>query len=140
TLTQQDGGAVTADLDDRYSLLGHNHDTVYEKQSRLSFKNVSVTTAAGTAAKIGTTTDGDYSPTAGDIIRVTFSNGNTANSPTLNIDGSGAKNIRLGNTAANNVSLPSTATQIFLWYDGTSYQLFGSQRNTDSNTVTRLKG
>lgn len=98
---------------------------------------VTVTTARATAAKVGTTSGGNYTPTYGDRLNVTFTLGIAVNTPTLNIDGSGALNIRLGttnvgttllNTAASSVTIP-------LWYDGSSYQMFGSQLNTDTNTT-----
>ena len=94
---------------------------------------VNVTTAAATAAKVGTTDDGTYTPATGDILLVSFSVSNTASTVTLNIDGSGAKSVLTGGVAAASVSL--AGTKVLMWYDGTSYQLFGSQRTTDANTV-----
>jgi len=104
-----------------------------ENVAKLTPIEVSVATAAGTAAKVGTTTGGSYSPTAGDILSVTFSNANTANNPTLNIDSSGAVSILLGNLNPTAVGL--AGTKVMMWYDGTAYQLFGSQRNSDANTT-----
>lgn len=95
--------------------------------------SVSVVGAADLVAKVGTTVNGDYTPTTGDILNVTFSNSNTANNATLNIDGSGAKNIQTGGVNTSNVSL--AGTQVLMWYDGTNYQLFGSQRTSDQNTA-----
>lgn len=98
---------------------------------------VTVDTAYSTAAKIGTTSSGVYVPTTGDVLIVTFTQGCYASSPTLNIDGSGAKNIRLGN---NNVSTTyvSTTSQLTLqmWYDGTYYQIYGSLNNTNTTYDT----
>lgn len=94
--------------------------------------DVSSSTAAATAAKVGTTTGGSYTPTTGDIILVTFTNSNTATNPTINIDGSGAKNILLGNV--NPTAVGMTGTKVMMWYDGAAFQLFGSQRTSDSNT------
>ncbi len=52
------------------------------------------TTSAGTAAKVATLDDNTgYSLTAGVRVAVTFTNGNTADSPTLNVNSGGAKNI-----------------------------------------------
>ena len=51
----------------------------------------------------------------------------------LNIDGSGAKSILLGNQAPSNIGM--VGTKVVLWYDGTAYQMFGSQRNADTNTT-----
>lgn len=95
--------------------------------------NVTVSTAAATATKVGTTTAGDYTPTLGDIVNVTFSNGNTVTTPTLNIDSSGAKNIRLGNANVTTAFFNTgSAITLQLWYDGTYYQLYGSLLNTDT--------
>lgn len=100
--------------------------------------NVTVSTAAATAAKVGTTTAGDYTPTLGDIVNVTFSNGNTVATPTLNIDGSGAKNIRLGNANVTTAFFNTgSSITLRLWYDGTYYQLFGSLLN-DNTTYTEI--
>ena len=56
---------------------------------------VTVSTGATTVAKVGTTTAGSYVPKTGDLILITFVNGCNVNNPTLNIDGNGAKNIRI---------------------------------------------
>lgn len=95
---------------------------------------VSSTTAAATAAKVATTVGGTYTPATGDIIVVTFTLANTATSPTINIDGSGAKNILLGNV--NPTAVAMAGTKAMMWYDGTAFQLFGSQRVTDTDTNT----
>lgn len=98
------------------------------------FTEVTITTGASTAAKVGTTSGGSYSPQAGDILQLNFSNSNTANSATLNVDGSGAANIQTGGVNTSNVSL--SGTKVLVWYDGTNYQLFGSQRVSDTDTNT----
>ena len=97
-------------------------------------KEVSVVTAAATAAKIGTTTEGTYAPTKGNMILLTLSVANTASNPTLNVDGSGVKSILIGNVAPSNIAM--AGTKVLLWYDGTAYQLFGSQRASDSAGAT----
>lgn len=100
--------------------------------------DVTVTTAQGTAAKIGTTSSGNYVPQAGDRLRVNFVNGSSVNSPTLNIDGSGAYNIRLGNANvnANQMGLgniTNSNVEVQMWFDGTYYRIYGIQ--TDQNTT-----
>ena len=55
-------------------------------------------TAAGTAAKVVTTTAGNTTLANGTVIYVKFTNTNTANNPTLNVDGTGAKPIYFGST------------------------------------------
>jgi hypothetical protein len=77
-------------------------------------------TAAGTAAKVVTCSIYD-AYTAGDILVVKFDNANTAGSPTLNVNGKGAKNIRkIYNGAVNtlNANGEITGTCMFV-YDGT---------------------
>lgn len=95
---------------------------------------VSTSTAAGTAAKVATTTGGTYTPATGDIILVTFTAANTATNPTINIDGSGAKSILLGDV--NPTAVAMAGTKVMMWYDGTAFQLFGSQRVSDTDTNT----
>ena len=62
-----------------------------------------INTAAATAAK--TCTIADYTPAVGDILMLTFLSGNSVSSPTLNINGLGAKNIVLGSTNASATTL-----------------------------------
>ena len=99
---------------------------------------VTVGTARATVAKVGTTTSGTYVPAYGDRINVTFSDGISASSPTLNIDGGGAKNIRLGLTNVSTSLLSTgagTPVKIPLWYDGTYWQMYGSHLNTTYSSV-----
>lgn len=99
--------------------------------------DVAVSTASGTAAKVGTTTDGNYSPVYGDVINVTFSSGCNVASPTLNIDGSGAKNIRLGNVNVTTAFVGTTsALTLQMWYDGTYWQIYGSLKNTTYSEIS----
>lgn len=100
---------------------------------------VSVTTARTTVGKIGTTASGGYVPTYGDRINVTFSDGIAVASPTLNIDGSGAKNIRIGVTNVSTTYLSvaaATVVTIPMWYDGTYWQLFGSYVNSTYSAMS----
>ncbi len=104
----------------------------------LSPTRVSVSTAATTAAKVGTTADGDYTPELGDEIEVSFSSGSNVASPTLNIDGSGSKNIRLGNANVSTAFVGTTSPLILrMWYDGTYWQIPGSLKN-DNTTYTEI--
>ena len=102
--------------------------------SKIEPIQVAITTASGTAAKVGTTTSGTYVPATGDILQLNFTAQNSTNTATLNIDGSGAYNIRIGGT--NNVTnVVFTGTTVLVWFDGSSYQMFGSNRNQDANTT-----
>lgn len=106
--------------------------------SGLTWKYVTSSTASGTAIKTGTTTSGTYTPALGDLLMVTFTSGVNVNTPTLNIDGSGAKNIRIGNVNVSTAIIGTTSSVIIpLWYDGTYYQMFGSTKN-DNTTYTEI--
>lgn len=103
---------------------------------------VNVATAYWTAAKVWTTTAGNYTPTAWDFLLVNFVNGCSVASPTLNIDWSGAKAIRTGNAAAttSTFALWTTANsniKALLYYDWTYYRCWST---TDSNTTYSTMG
>ena len=98
---------------------------------------VNVATAAWTAAKVWTTTDGDYTPTKWDFLLVNFVSGCGVDNPTLNIDWSGAKAIRTGSANANKstFALWTTANsniKALLYYDWTYYRCWST---TNSNTT-----
>jgi microcystin-dependent protein len=100
--------------------------------------DITCATAATTAAKVGTTANGGYIPTVGDTLTVTFTLGCNVSTPTLNIDGSGAKNIRLGNANVTTAFISTTsALTIQMWYDGTYYQIYGSLKN-DNTTYSEI--
>ena len=70
-----------------------------------------------------------YELTTGNIIGVYFSTANTAATPTLNINSTGAKSIYVGNSAPNgtiNVLKWSTYTMVYFIYDGTGYRYITS--------------
>lgn len=91
----------------------------------------SCSTAAGAAAKTASITTGTFSLEAGSIVNVKFANTNTANTPTLNINGTGAKNIFSNgaqiSTGTNKGLLKGLCTFI---YDGTQYHLVGGYIDT----------
>ena len=98
---------------------------------------VNVATAAWTAAKVWTTTAGSYTPTKWDFLLVNFVNGCGVDNPTLNIDWSGAKNIRTGSANANKstFALWTTANsniKALLYYDWTYYRCWST---TNANTT-----
>ena len=105
-------------------------------------REVTISTAASTAAKVGTTTAGTFNSFSyGDEIEVIFVNGTTAANPTLSIDGSTAVNIRIGNINATNtyLNLGSTASsniRLRMWWDGTYWQIFGSTVNTTYSEIS----
>ena len=97
---------------------------------------VTVNTASGTVAKVGTTTAGNYTPTSWDFLLVNFVNGCSVDSPTLDVDSSGAKNICTWSANANKstFALWTTANsniKVLLYYDWTYYRCWST-----SNTNT----
>ena len=96
---------------------------------------VNCSTAAATAAK--TVTIDGYTLTSGDILAVRWMLGTTVASPTLNVNGVGAKAIRLSTTAASATTFTIGANSTtLLYYDGTVnggyFQMMGSHRTSDS--------
>jgi hypothetical protein len=68
-----------------------------------------------------------FTRTLGALIRVRFTNGNTANTPTLNISSTGAANIRINgnNATSGNFNLSPNQEVLFRW-DGTFYQVLST--------------
>lgn len=100
---------------------------------RSGVKNYGIcTTAYGTAAK-EVTIEG-YTPADGDIIVVTFSNGFSASSPTLSINGGSALPIYINGSTDINTSYISTASSITLafLYMNATLQISGNQRIEDT--------
>ena len=86
-------------------------------------------TTASTTAKVVTCSG--FTLTAGNIIGIYFSTANTAATPTLNVNSTGAKSIRIGNTAPSsttNVLKWSAAAMVYFMYDGTYYRYLGMQQ------------
>lgn len=102
-------------------------------------------TAAATAAKVVTCTDFDALMT-GVTIRVKFANANTAASPTVNINSTGAKSVyRFGSTAPVDGNSWNAGEVVELVYDGTSFFMTGAddiaakQNATDNSLETTDK-
>jgi hypothetical protein len=85
------------------------------------------TTGATTAAKTASITTGTFTLTVGAKVTIKFTNKNTANSPTLNVNSQGAKAIFY-----NGSQITTGATKGLLYgtvdfvYDGTQWQLIGT--------------
>lgn len=77
-------------------------------------------TAAGTAAKTISATG--YALTNGGCIRIKMTNGNTANGVTLNINGTGAKNLYYNGEQASSSNSWDAGDVLEVFYDGTQYQ------------------
>ena len=85
-------------------------------------------TTAGTAAKAVTCSG--FTLEAGAIIGVLFSTANTAATPTLNVNSTGAKSIYVGTSTPNsttNVLKWSANTMVYFMYDGTYYRYITSK-------------
>nr|WP_305734095.1 phage tail protein [uncultured Bilophila sp.] len=89
----------------------------------------SCATEAATAAKVVACTG--FALATGSRITVRFTVTNTAASPTLNVNGTGAKALRYRNAAISAGYLAANRTYEFV-YDGTYYQLVG---DIDTNTT-----
>lgn len=94
------------------------------------------TIAAGTAAKTVSVTTGTFSLEAGARVSVKFNNANTANSPTLNVNSTGAKNVfHKGSqiTSGSNKALLAGVCDFI--YDGTQWHLVGNYIDTDTQVT-----
>ena len=107
----------------------------------------SCTNTQGTANKVVTTDTGDFTLTEGNIIEINFSAANTAQSPTLNVDNTGAIPLRLMDLGTNVSYMWASNTTMFVVFtkktsssypDGV-YKLINLQKaNTSYYGVTRL--
>ena len=91
------------------------------------------TTAAATAAKTVSVTTGTFNLEAGARVSVKFNNANTANSPTLNVNSKGAKNIFHKGaqiTSGGNKALLAGICDFI--YDGTQWHLVGNYIDTNT--------
>lgn len=76
--------------------------------------------SASTTAKTATTTNGDFNLHTGSVVRVKFTYTNTATTPTLNIDSTGAHAIKAYNTTKPDVYWKAGDVVEFT-YDGTNF-------------------
>lgn len=121
-------------------------NTTYTNE-KLGHGYVTCSTATGTAAKVGSLSN--YVLTKGGIVAVKFTNAVDANA-TLNINSKGAKAIFNKGTAIA-AGVIGAGDIAYLMYDGTNYQLLGTDRaannpivdisrNGTTFTATRLDG
>lgn len=112
--------------------------------NRATYHYASCSTAAGTVAKVAALSG--FSLYTGAIVSVYFSNANTAANPTLNVNGTGAKSIRVKNaniTAAYYWAAGDTITFI---YSGTYWIMAESSAKTNianwcyNNNLTYIDG
>lgn len=86
------------------------------------FSNGTVATAAGTAAK--TVTISGYTLATGDTLSLSFTNGNSAGTCTLAVNGGTAYNIKVNgsNVTSGNFTL-AAAARVLLYFDGLDFHL-----------------
>lgn len=106
-----------------------SHQTI--TQDRISGATVNrygaCSTAASTAAKTVSVTNGTVTLSSGLTVRVKFANANTANSPTLNVNSKGAKNIfHNGSQITTGANKALLAGICEFCYDGTQWHLVGN--------------
>lgn len=123
TITASDLGALTA------------HQTI--KQDGITGATVNrfgtCSTDAATAAKTVSITDGTFSLEAGARVSVKFSNANTADTPTLNVANTGAKNIfHKGAKITTGVNKALLVGVCDFIYDGTQWHLIGNYIDTNT--------
>lgn len=93
-------------------------------------------TAGATAAKTADITTGTFELSAGSRVTVKFANANTANSPTLNINSKGAKNIfHRGTQITNGANKALLAGACDFVYDGTQWNLIGNYHDETAVSV-----
>ena len=99
-------------------------------------------TGASTAAKEVTCADFDQL-LLGVTIHVKFTNRNTASTPTLNVNGTGAKNIyKYGNTTPGTTAATSwyAGSVVSFTYDGSGWQMNDHIDDTNTQTVSSVAG
>lgn len=95
-------------------------------------------TAKGTVAKVATVSPALDALETGALIFVKFTNENTATSPTLNVNGTGAKRIKRYGTTDPSTSAATSwnaGSVVAFIYDGTYWQMVG-WLNTSYNSMT----
>ena len=121
TTTPLIDGTAAVGIESKYARGDHVHP-----RNASSFYGTS-STSAGTAAKVVTATGFTFD--AGNILCVNFSTGNTANTPTLNVNSAGAKSIYIGGSTPSgtaNVLKWSAKTLVYFMYDGTYFRYITS--------------
>lgn len=90
-------------------------------------------TGDGTAAKTVSVTN--FSLEAGAKVTVKFTYANSASSPTLNVNSTGAKNIYWNGAALPSSQYWAAGSVLDFVYDGTRWNLLGAAKDNDTNTT-----
>ena len=104
-------------------------------KSTLGIAYCTCDTAAGTAAKVITPTNGRFNLSTGAIIGVKFTNTNTAQNPTLNVNNTGAKKIwhATSEITTEYLTWAGVANRIMYYmYDGTRWVVFSQCIDKDT--------
>ena len=88
--------------------------------------------SATTTAKTASITAGTFSLAEGARVTVKFTYANSANSPTLNINSSGAKSIRWRGAALTNTQYWTAGQVVDFVYDGTYWNMMGAVNDNDT--------
>ena len=120
------------ELSEKYAAIAHTHGVNGLNIGQTNVTNYATcSTAAATAAKT-VTCSGFYLAT-GSKITVKFTITNTASSPTLNVNSTGAKPIYYRGSAISTGYLAANRTYTFV-YNGTQYELIGDINTTSTDT------
>lgn len=96
-------------------------------------------TSSGVGSKTATSATGDFVLATGAMVRVLFSNSNTAANPTISIDGSTAKNIRPVSGASGMDYMWKAGEVIDIVYDGSNFVMTkGGKADTSFYGITKL--
>ena len=129
-------------VDDKFAQIGPISQTIEEVRNDLAAHKAesakhnnyaTSSTAASIAAK--TATLSGFSLATGVEVAVKFTNANSASSPTLNVNSTGAKSIRVNGEAAGNGAWAAGEVIKFV-YDGTYYNIVGKVAIVDSISST----
>jgi len=111
------GLGTLVDMSDYYTK-GQMNDALQKVEQSVGYFECS--TAGGTAAK--TVTAPSYALRTGGSMKIKMTNANTASTPTLNINATGAKSIYYNGAIASPTNSWEAGKVIEVYYDGTNYQ------------------
>ena len=137
TVTPSSGSASTIKVTPQLKIDGITSD-VTDKEINCYGE---CSTGAGTAAKTVSITKGTFALGAGAKVIVKFTNTNTANNPTLNVNSKGAKNIfHNGARITTSTNKALLAGVVEFVYDGTQFHLVGNYINTEYTAASSAPG
>lgn len=96
-------------------------------------------TASGTTAKVATIQNGGFTLTAGVKVSVKFTYANSAANATLNVNSTGAKNIRWRNANLPSDQYWAAGQVVDFVYDGSYWNVIGALNSSSADTSSFLK-